>query len=56
MGKAADKVMPVTLRPYRDKRSTSPVGYRIAHGAYWTPAFAGVTLIYNEFMQDYLKY
>lgn len=36
LGKIADRYMPAPLRYYWDNRGTSPVGYRIAHGAFWS--------------------
>jgi len=41
-GKIADKLMPAPLRYYWDNRSTSPVGYRIAHGAFWSMIGTGI--------------
>jgi O-antigen/teichoic acid export membrane protein len=36
VGKIIDRFIPAFLRPYWESRSTSPVGYRIAHGAFWS--------------------
>ncbi len=46
-GKIADRFMPEPLRYYWDNRSTSPVGYRIAHGAFWSMMGAGIPQVLN---------
>lgn len=46
-GKIADRFMPEPLRYYWDNRSTSPVGYRIAHGAFWSVMGTGIPQVFN---------
>lgn len=47
VGKIADKFMPALLRPYWDSRSTSSVGYRLAHGWFWSIMGAGIPAAIN---------
>jgi len=41
-GKIAGRFMPAPLRYYWDNRATSPVGYRLAHGAFWSMIGTGI--------------
>ena len=47
VGKIADRFIPAFLRPYWDKRSDSPIGYRIAQGGFWSMMGTGVPQALN---------
>lgn len=47
VGKIVDKVIPSPLRPYWESRSTSPVGYRIARGGFWSMMGTGIPQFLN---------
>ena len=42
VGKIVDKFIPTPLRPYWESRSTSPIGYRIAHSGFWSMLGTGI--------------